>query len=64
MKPNRRRNGLLIAGAALLVASAIFFPRLLVFLERAAVELRYLWWLVLLLAFGVWLAFFVGRKRD
>ncbi len=33
-----------------------FFPRFLAFLELALRELRYLWWLVLLLAIGIYLA--------
>jgi hypothetical protein len=36
----------------------------LAFAELAARELRYFWWLVLMLALGVWLAFFAGRKRG
>jgi hypothetical protein len=40
------------------------FPRVLAFTELAARELRYLWWLVLMVALGVWLAFFSGRRRP
>lgn len=60
----RRRNILLVAGGILLVFAVVLFPRVLAFVELAARELRYFWWLVLLLALGVWLAFFYGRKRD
>ncbi|HYP16015.1 MAG TPA: hypothetical protein VEQ65_02290 [Opitutus sp.] len=42
----------------------LFFPRVLALVELAARELRYLWWLLLLLGLGIWLAFFLGRKRD
>ena len=64
MPRDRRRTILLIAGSVLLIASVVLFPRLLAFFELAARELRYLWWLVLLLALGIWLAFFVGRPRK
>ena len=40
------------------------FPRVLAFVELAARELRYFWWLVLLFALGIWLALFFGRKRG
>jgi hypothetical protein len=59
----RRRIGLIVA-AVLLVLSVVLFPRVLAFTELAARELRYFWWLILLLALGVWLAFFVGNKRE
>ena len=39
-----------------------FFPRALAFAEMAARELRYLWWLVLLLALGIWLIWGVKRR--
>jgi hypothetical protein len=32
------------------------------FVEMAARELRYLWWLVLLVALALWLIWGVGRK--
>lgn len=64
MNDRPRRRLLLLLGSAILVAGAVFFPRVLAFAELAARELRYLWWLVLLLALGVWLAFFLGRDRQ
>ena len=33
----------------------LFFPSALAFTEMAARELRYFWWLILLLALAVWL---------
>ncbi len=33
----------------------LIFPRALAFVEMAAAELRYFWWLILLLALAVWL---------
>jgi len=55
---------LLIVAAVFFVAACLLFPRVLAFVELAARELRYLWWLILILALGVWLAFFFGRKRH
>lgn len=46
------------------VTACMLFPRVLAFTELAARELRYFWWLILILALGVWLAFFVGRRRE
>jgi hypothetical protein len=42
----------------------VLFPRVLAFVELAAREIRYLWWLILIVALGLWLAFFFGKKRD
>jgi hypothetical protein len=44
------------------VALAFLFPPVLGFVEMAARELRYLWWLVLLVALAVWLIWGIGRK--
>lgn len=59
-----RRNLLLFIAGIVLVLGVVFFPRALAFVELAARELRYFWWLVLLLALAVWFAFFFGKKRD
>ena len=40
---------------AVVVALFVFFPRMLAFTEMAAIELRYFWWLVLLVALACWL---------
>ncbi len=64
MSRSPRRTLILIAGAVVILGSALFFPRLLAFFELAARELRYLWWLVLLLALGIWLAFFYNRSAK
>ncbi|MCS1410217.1 MAG: hypothetical protein M2R45_03407 [Verrucomicrobia subdivision 3 bacterium] len=50
---------LLIGFAALLF---FLFPVSLAFLETAARNLRYLWWLILLLALGFWLVWSGTRK--
>ena len=49
--------GLVILGLLLL------FPRALGFVEMAARELRYFWWLVLLVALALWLIW-AGRRRP
>lgn len=36
-------------------ALILFFPKALAFTEMAARELRYFWWLILLLALAAWL---------
>ena len=63
MTPGGRRFLALGIAATFAVAACLIFPRAMAFAELAARELRYFWWLVLILAFGVWLAFFAGRKR-
>ena len=59
-----RRNLLLLVAGVVLVMGVVFFPRTLAFVELAARELRYFWWLILLLALAAWFAFFFGKKRD
>lgn len=56
------------AFAALLILGAVcvllflLFPPVLAFVELAARELRYLWWLILLFALGIWLIWGFNRK--
>jgi hypothetical protein len=33
-------------------------------MSLAARQLRYFWWLVAILALGIWLVFFVSKNRD
>lgn len=47
---------------AVLVLLAVLFKPVLAFVEMAALELRYFWWLILLVALAVWLIWGVGRK--
>lgn len=49
---------LVIVGFALV----FFFPRAAAFAEMAARELRYLWWIILLVALAGWLIWGVGRR--
>lgn len=62
MSPLARRNLTLLIIILVSLGICIAFPRVLGFVERGAYELRYFWWLVLLVAVGGWLVFFAGRK--
>jgi len=41
--------------AGVLAILLVIFPRALGFVEMAAREVRYLWWLILMVALGLWL---------
>jgi hypothetical protein len=41
----------------------LLFPRAMGFVEMAARELRYFWWLILLVALAVWLIW-AGRRKS
>jgi hypothetical protein len=63
MNPRARvvlRAGLL---ALVVLGLLLLFPRALAFVEMAALELRYFWWLVLLLALATWLIW-AGRRKS
>ncbi len=47
---------------AVVIGLALLFKPVLAFVEMAAVELRYFWWLILLVALAVWLIWGIGRK--
>lgn len=47
---------------AVLVALVMLFPPMFAFVEMASRELRYLWWLILLVALAIWLIWGIGRK--
>lgn len=64
MSPRGRALTQLAALVGVLVALALLFPRVLRFVEMAALELRYAWWLILLVGLGAWLVWGVGRKRG
>jgi hypothetical protein len=54
-----------LCGLAIVVLALILlFPPVLGFVEMGARELRYLWWLVLLLALAVWLIWGLGKKKE
>lgn len=47
---------------SVMVVLFLAFPRAFQFVEMAGRELRYLWWLILLLALGIWLLWASSRK--
>lgn len=54
-----------LAAAVLLIALlAALFPPVMRFVEGAARELRYFWWLILIVAVGVWLIWGLGGKKK
>jgi hypothetical protein len=54
----------LLGALFLIVLLAVLFPPVMEFVETAARELRYLWWLVLLVLIAVWLIWGLGRKKK
>ena len=61
---NPRARAALQIGVLLAVIAVLFlvFPAALGFVELAARELRYLWWLILLIALAIWLVWGIKRK--
>ncbi len=63
MTPKQRalvQAGILVA---VLVGLFLIFPRALAFVEMGARELRYFWWVILLVALAIWLIWGF-RKRP
>lgn len=58
-----RRSIAFFLAFLILATLCLLFPRILGFVELAARELRYLWWLILIAAIGVWLVFFAKTKK-
>ena len=63
MNPRLRAILGLVVLLAVVGALMLLFPSAYAFVERAARELRYLWWLILLIALGIWLIWGLGRRR-
>ena len=61
---NPRVRAALQIGVLLVVIAVLLllFPAALGFVEMAARELRYLWWLILLMALAIWLIWGIKRK--
>ena len=62
MSPRLRAFTSIAALLAVLGLLVFFFPRAAGFAELAARELRYFWWLILIVALAVWLIWGVGRR--
>ena len=61
---NPRSRAVLQATVLILVVAGLvlLFPKAYAFVEEAARELRYFWWLILLVLLAVWLIWGLGRK--
>ena len=64
MTPDTKRSLLWLVCVVVLVLACLLFRRVFYAVELAALELRYLWWLFLILLAGGWLASLAGRNRD
>jgi hypothetical protein len=62
MSPRRRAIWQCSVLVAVALGLLLLFPRALAFAEMAARELRYFWWLILLLALAAWLIWGLGRR--
>ncbi len=62
MNPRLRATLQLLVLAGVVALLFLIFPRALAFVELAARELRYLWWLILLVALAVWLIWGANRR--
>ncbi len=47
---------------AVVIGLVLLFPRASAFVDLAARERHYFWWLVLLVALAIWLIWGIGRK--
>jgi uncharacterized membrane-anchored protein len=62
MNPRTRAVLQIAVLVAVVGGLVLLFPRAYAFVERAARELRYFWWLILLVLLAVWLIWGLGRK--
>jgi hypothetical protein len=62
MNPRLRAGLQILVLLAVLVALVMIFPAAFRFVEMAALELRYFWWVILLVALAIWLIWGLGRK--
>jgi uncharacterized membrane-anchored protein len=62
MNPRARAALQVTILVAVLVGLVMIFPRAYAFAEMAARELRYFWWVILLVALAIWLIWGIGRR--
>jgi hypothetical protein len=62
MNPRLRATLQLLVLVGVVALLFFIFPRALAFVELAARELRYLWWLILLVALAAWLIWGANRR--
>jgi hypothetical protein len=63
-RPTRVRLFILAGLAVVAVLLLWLFPRALGFVEIAAREARYLWWLILMVVLGIWLVWGFGKASK
>lgn len=63
MTPRTRAAIQLAVLLAVIVVLCLLFPPIIGFVELAAREIRYLWWLILIVALALWLIWGASRKR-
>jgi len=64
MTPESRRSLLWLVFVVVLVLASLLVRRVFYAVELAALELRYLGWLLLIVVVGGWLVSLAGRNRD
>ncbi len=62
MNPRRRAALQMLVLLATVAGLLLIFPAAFRFVEVAARELRYLWWLILFIALGCWLIWGATRR--
>ena len=63
MTPGQRTAAQILVLIAVVGGLILIFPRAFAFTEMAARELRYFWWLILLVALALWLIWGFRRRR-
>ena len=62
MNPRTRAVAQICILLAVIAGLVMLFPPAYRFAEMAARELRYFWWLILLVALAIWFIWGIGRK--
>lgn len=62
LRPPLKGGMQLLLLIGVLIVLVLLFPPAYAFVEMAARELRYFWWLILLVALAIWLIWGIGRK--
>jgi predicted membrane protein len=62
MNPRAKAGCQVLVLLAVLVGLVLLYKPAFEFAEVAARELRYFWWLILLVALAIWLIWGIGRK--
>ena len=62
MNPRTRAIAQVCILLAVIAGLVMLFPPAYRFAEMAARELRYFWWLILLVALAIWFIWGIGRK--